>query len=228
MNTQELINDVRYNLTRSNERDYTDSEIQRNIDNEYYMLQEKLKRAWKVEWTGTELPTIYDLTPTSSFINTDPNLHIERVEVSADGGENWRRITRTTYHDYNLTSSGACSCQHSLTDALADTSCTKHFIQTAEGLHIFPIPDSGIQVKVYARDDEVIDWNDPSFVPRLPRFAHRLLTLKAAMMYRDLEDTNELQFIFNEYNTLMAEFTKLNTNKGKVAQMKNKQCKRFI
>lgn len=224
MNTTQLIDDVRFNITRSNIRDYTDAEIQRNIDEEYKKLQSMMQREGRIEW----VPELFTFTMTDDFQVTNPNLHIERVETSTDGGENWYPVTRTTYHNYALAMSQGCKCEkNALTDAFDSTSCPQQYIQTNEGIHVFPVPDGGMQTKIYTRGFDVIDWTDPTFEPKLPMQFHRLLSLNAGLMYRDLEDTNELEWLNNEYNKLWSMFLEHIKEGGQVVQMRKKK-KRYL
>lgn len=222
MNTIELKQDV-LRLTRANTRDYTDTEIESNIDREYSMLQELLKKSQRVEWTGGNYPVLFDFGGiTDTFIQTSPNLHIERVEVSINGGDSWYPVSRTDKTTYNTASANnSCYCsKRSLTDALEDGGNPINFIQTTSGIQVFPIPeDDSIDVNIYVKESEDIDWNNPLFVPNLPDFAHRLLTLKAALLYRDIEDTNELTFLKNDYNELYKVFLDHISEGGKVINM---------
>lgn len=220
MNTVELIKDVRF-MTKTNAADYSDSEIQHNINQEYKALQDILKTQSRVEWADED--SVIDLTMNISFASLPPNVAIKRVEVSKAGEDKFKTIKRTTYHDYEASSLNGCGfCGKSLTGALSHEGCTQKFIQTVEGIHVFPVPEDGMNVKIYINEDETIDWNDNSFAPRLPAFAHRLLTLKASMLYRDIEQVGSLEWIMSEYTNLYRDFMRHVKQGGKIINMKTK------
>lgn len=222
MNTTELKKDVRDNITRANSRDYTDEEIERNIDEEYKKLQSMMQREGRIEW----IPTVYDFTINSSTFGTQPNLNIQRVDVRRPGSTYWKTIDRTTYHDYMMAEkSEYCSCGKTLTRDLERTCCPEKYVQTTEGMHVFPVPSTGLDVKVYTRGFDVIPWGSTTYEPLLPIEFHRLLSLKAGMMYRDLEDTNSLEWIKDEYKELFDMFLEDIKEGGSVKQMSNKKKK---
>lgn len=225
MDIQTMYKDVRL-LTRANECDYTDEEICCHLQNEYKLLQELLNHEGKVEYTQSNSPLSYTVAGGTTFFNTDPNLHIQRIEVSTAGEDKWCSPTQTTYQEYGDFSSNCCGCDCNSLSAAMDgdgcvCECDKYYIQTSDGIHIFPNND-GTDVRIWTRGTDELDCNDPNYVPKIPAFAHRLMTLKAALMFRDIENTNELDFLLSEYNNLFALFNKHIKSGGKIIQMRNK------
>jgi len=204
-------------LTRANSRDLTDSDIEILANPEADYLYELSIQAYHLEQTAVTAPTVLTYVMTTSFQATDHNLWIERVEVSIDGGDSFYQIQKTNKTDYNLE---AAECGGlSLTDQLAVTdSRPTHFIQTSEGINVFPMAAS-VTTNIYVKDTPVIDWANPNFEILLPNVPINLLALKTALMYRDINDTNQLQFLQSQYNDKFEVFQKRLAKGGRVIQM---------
>jgi hypothetical protein len=212
-------------LTGANYDDYLESEMERNMEQEYIFIQHKLKSSFRIELTESIYPTVYTFTSIATdFIPTEMNLHIERVEVSTDG-TNWHRVERTNKTVYNTAvDNNSCSCSNeSFTNAITKNGCPANFIQTTEGIHVFPVPTDGFDVKVYVKSADTLNWNLGNSEPRLEGFAHRLLSLKASLLYRDIENTGNLEFILSEYSKWDNALNAHINEGGKVIRMSYKQ-----
>lgn len=227
MTTAELLTDVRY-LTRSNDRDYTDAEIENNINQEYYYLQQiAIEEGKPVYGSGAGLSVI-DLAMATTFASTIPNLNINRVEAEIDGC--WKVLTCTDSTKYGgpfrkpvccCGYQGTCGCCQSLTEILGDEGTPCWYIQTNNGIEVFPLPEAAslpLNVKVYHEDCHALNWVGGD-TPVIPKYVHRLLSLKAALLYRDIEEANDLQFLNNEYNILLAKFIDSLKGQAKILQM---------
>lgn len=196
-------------LSRANEQDLPDEEIAVLAQIEANKLYEMSVQAWNQEQTKDQTPTVLSFTGvTTDFIPTNDNLWIERVEYKADGATFYKPLKRTNKTEYE---SMGCVCEpNSLTDALISTECTNYFIQTSEGVHVFPIGSSaaGIDVKIYIKDTPAIDWNDNSYNIKIPIIADDLLTISTALLYRDIENTNEFNKLKLKYDELMELYKK--------------------
>ena len=223
MTLDQLKQDV-LSLTGANYDDYLESEIERNMEQEYIFIQHKLKSSFRIEHTANQTPTVLTFNTTTDFIPTDINLHIERVEVSSDG-QRWYKLDRTNKTTYNEgLSNNTCRCDtRSFTDAITDPGCPASFVQTTEGIHVFPVPESGLDVRVYVKDSDTLNWSLGSSEPRIEEFAHRLLSLKASLLYRDIENTGNLQFILSEYSKWDNALNEHINEGGKVIKMSYKQ-----
>lgn len=221
MNTLEMIDDVRFNLTRSNVRDYTDAEIQRNIDEEYKKLQSIMQREGNIE----SHQQIESVNMTTTLHPLDINSHVERVEAKVVGSTHYTLLERTTFHDFGLAETKGCWCKNSLTDQIAHEGCPRKWIRTSSGIRVFPVHADGLDVQLYMRNKEDIDWTDATDEPRIPSEFHRLLTLKAGLMYRDLEDTNTIEWLNAQYNEMFQLFMEHVKEGGQVIQMKKKKKK---
>lgn len=205
-------------LTRANTRDLSDAQIAMLATPEADYLYELSIQSYHLEQTKNAIPTVYTYTMTDDFQETPHNLWIERVEVSIDGGDTFYQVDKTNkteFDDYTTECSNG-----SLTNLLAQTDGRPDkFIQTSQGIHIFPMAPSVI-TKIYVKDTPTIDWNDGNAEIILPNVPINLLALKTALMYRDINDTNRLEFLNNEYNNKFAVFMKRLSKGGRTIQMR--------
>lgn len=204
-------------LTRANSRDLPDTEIAILANPEADYLYEISIQAYHLEQTKNQTPTVITYTKTGDFEPTDHNLWIERVEYAADG-ENYCQLKRTNKTEYLAM---GCKCDSgSLTNDLISENCTNYFIQTSQGIHVFPAGNSsGGTVKIYIKDTPVIDWSDDNYEILLPNVPINLLALKTALMYRDINDTNLLTFLQGEYAAKFQTFEKRLAQGGRSIQM---------
>jgi len=228
MNTAQLLTDVRY-LTRSNDKDYTDAEIENNIDQEYaYLQQIAIEEGKPVYGSGSGISVI-DLAMATTFASTPPNLNINRVEAEVDGCWRVLKCTDTTLYGGPFPDvscycgyQNSCTACKSLTNILGHEAFPLWYIQTNNGIEVFPLPEAAslpLNVKIYHEDAHTLDWVGGD-TPILPAFAHRLLSLKAALLYRDIEEANDLQFLNSEYSRLLAKFAdSLNDYKNKASKI---------
>lgn len=205
-------------LTRANTRDLPDTEIAILADPEADFLYELSIQGNHLEQTANQTPTVLTFTMTDDFQATDHNLWIERVEASIDSGDTHTILTRTNKTEYDKYIS---ECERSLTDQLAvSDSCPTHFIQTSQGIHVFPMAAS-VDTVIYVKDTPVIDWTTGGNDILLPNVPINLLALKTALMYRDINDTNQLQFLQGEYAAKLGVFMKRIAKGGRTIQMRH-------
>jgi len=228
MTTAELINDVRI-LTESNIKDFPDADIQRHIDQEYYLWQQRATDDGQIQWTSTDNPDILNLSypATTNFLNIPANMNILRVEAEINGV--WVTLHKMNTQDYGQPerAHGPCTCFYSnicaacrsITEALEETGLPHYYIQTNAGLYIFPPhATDAVDVKVYYQGVHVLNWGAGD-TPRLPEFSHRILSLQAALLYRDITDSTSLQFILSERSRIQAELEKYFRGKTKIRKM---------
>lgn len=215
MNNTELKDDVLF-LAGANTIDYTDTQIERNIENEYYKLQELLKNGQRIKWTpNATINKQSEVDYTLNDILTDDNsMHITRVEVSVDGGESWYQIKRTDEISFKNENDG------SYTDALNEVGDPKYFIQSTNGISVFPIQET-YSINIYYKEDEDISWGSTNEI-ELSRFAQRLVTLRAAMLYPHIT-TTRLDACKTEYADLYKVFLSHISEGGKVIKMSFRQ-----
>jgi hypothetical protein len=208
-------------LTRANTRDFPDTEIATLANPEADYLYELSIQGEHLQQTKNQTPTVLSFSNvTADFIPTNHNLWIERVEVSATGENNYTRLARTNDTEYNLHNDNACMCSdESLTDALTSKSCPTSFIQTSEGLRVFPIPAGGLDVKVYIKDTPVINWTSGSYELKIPNVGNQLLALRTALMYRDIEKTGQKETLEAQYAIKFKTFNKRISKGSRIIQM---------
>ena len=205
-------------LTRANALDLTDSDIATLANPEADYLYELTIQGYHLQQTQNQTPTVLTFTQTVPFQATDNNLWIEQVNVSVDGGVSFYQIERTNNTDFigYLDKCGGGS----LTDQLAETDGRPtHFVQTSQGINVFPMAPSVI-TKIYIKNTPVIDWNNLSYNILLPKVPINLLALKTALMYRDINDTNQLAFLEKEYAAKFRIFEKRIAKGGRSMQMR--------
>jgi len=205
-------------LVDANPRDFSDAEIARLANPEANYLYEIAIQGQHLQQTKNAIPTVLTYTMTAPFQQTDHNLWIERVEVSVDGGESFYRIDRTNNADFEL---WVNSCGGgSLTDQLAeDDARPTSFVQTSQGINIFPMAPSVI-TKIYIKDTPEIDWNDDNYEILLPNVPIQLLALGTAILYRDIQDVGRLNELKSQYNEKFRIFDKRIDKGGRVIQMR--------
>lgn len=215
MNNTELKSDVLF-LAGANTIDYTDEQIERNIENEYYKLQELLKNGQRIKWSPNQtIRKQSEVGYTFNDVLTDEdNMHITRVEVSVDGGDSFYQIKRTDEISFKNEKDG------SYTDKLNEVGDPKYFIQTTKGISVFPIPAT-YDINIYYKDDEDISWGSTNEI-ELSRFAQRLVTLRAAMLYPHIT-TTRLDACKIEYADLYQVFLSHIGEGGKVIKMSFRQ-----
>jgi len=205
-------------LTRANTRDLPDDKIAILADPEADYLYELSIQGHHLEQTENATPTVYTYNMSDDFQITPHNLWIERVEAKVSGHDYFTQMQRTNKTEYLAHLE---SCKNSLTDELDEATnydCPRYFMQTSQGIHVFPIDDP-VEVKVYVKDTPEIDWNNDNYEILLPDVPINLLALKTALMYRDINDTNTLQFLERQYAEKFAVFEKRIAKGGRVIQM---------
>lgn len=219
MNVSDFFKKVRI-LTRSNSVDFPDSEIALLADMEADYLYELSIQGEHLEQTENQQPTVLTYTVTDNFVETPHNLWIERVEYSKDGVK-FKTLTRTNKTEYETIL--GCRCDtNSLTNDLVDIGCADYFIQTSQGIHVFQLPNTTGKVKIYVKDSPVINWTDPNYEILMPKVPTNMLAIATALMYRDIENTNEYDKLFAKY-TRWLETMKKRIGKGsRTIQMRTK------
>jgi len=192
-------------LTDTNEQDFPDSEIavfgQMEIDKLYEMAIE----GYAYEQTKNQQPTVYTLNVTDNFVETEDNLWIERVEFSRNG-KDYYTLQKTNKQDYEAM---GCSCDSgSLTNDLESKTCANYYIQTSQGVHVFPIGDGSGIVKIYVKDHPVIDWNNNNYNILIPNISDTIIVTGTALMYRNIHNTNEYDRLYNVYQSFLKLFEK--------------------
>ena len=218
MTTTEFFTYVRA-LTRANDRDLSNADIEILANPQADFLYELTIQGYQLEQTANATPTVYNFNMVTDFQITEQNLWIERVEVSVDGGESHYELKRTNKTEYNAYLK-ECNRNRSLTDDLVEDADATHFIQTSQGIHVFPVRATGMDVVIYVKDTPSIDWGNPAYEILLPNVPVNLLALKTALMYRDIEDTNRLEWLQGEYNEKFRAFEKRIAKGGRVIQMR--------
>lgn len=189
-------------LSRANVLDFPNTEIAIMAQIEANKLYELSVQAWNQEQTKDQTPTVLSFNALiSNFIPTDDNLWIERVEYSRDGTFYYplKRTNKTEYEGFG------CVCTTgSLTDDLVADGCADYFIQTSQGIHVFPIGGTTTgSVRIYIKDTPVIDWTDMSYTILIPNVAVDLITVATALLYKDIENTNGFNKLKIKYDDLM-------------------------
>lgn len=227
MNISNFYKNVRV-LTRSSELDFPDDEIAILAQIEANKLYELSIQQEHIEQTKNQTPTVLPFNNVSdSFIPMDDhNLWIERVEYSRAGEENYSVLKRTNKTEYE---SFGCSCVNdSLTNNLTDSGCTEFFIQTTQGIYVFPSGSTNIDVKVYVKDTPVIDWLDNDYEILIPNVAVDLLMIATALMYRDIENTNEFNKLKLKYDDLMSVHMNRLNKGSRVIKMRRASEHRYL
>lgn len=188
-------------MTKANELDFPDSDIFALADMEADALYEMSIQAFNLEQTANQTPTVITGIVTDSFFETDDNLWIERVEYSKDDDEHYVTLKRTNKTEYE---SMGCYCGDSLTyDMETSEGCANYFIQTSQGIYVFPRPNATGRVRIYVKDTPVINWGVPTAKIIIPRVSANLLAIATALMYRDIENTNEYEKLRSKYTQYM-------------------------
>lgn len=207
-------------LTRANQLDFPNNEIAQLADMEADYLYELSVQSEHLEQTKDQTPTVLTGTLTSNFVPTDHNIWIERVEYAADG-INFKQLKRTNKTEYE-TNMG-CRCEiGSLTNDLISEECTNYYIQTSQGVHIFPAGTTNGVYNIYIKDTPVIDWDDDNYEILLPNVPVNILVIGTALMYRDIENTNEYDKLFTKYDRYLQTHKKRLNKGSRVVQMKVK------
>lgn len=227
MTTAELLQDVR-DLTGSNSKDFTDAQIQQYIDQEYFLWQQKATKDDSIQWSAGDLPDVLDVTMATNTEVITQNMNILRIEAEVDG--DWTTLHRTNTEDYGgpERKHGWCTCNYigscgycrSFTEALEKVGTPHYFVQSNAAIQVFPFPEAPAtqDIKIYYEGTHILNWVGGD-APRLPLFAHRILSLQAAALYRDVEDTENLNFILSERERLSAELERCFNGKTKIRQM---------
>lgn len=210
MIVSEFLEKVRI-LTRANEADFPDDEIFSLADIEADALYEMSIQAFHLEQTANQQPTVITGIVDDSFFETDDNLWIERVEYSRNDDEHYIQLKRTNKTEYE---SKGCSCgtgyyNGSLTyDMESSQYCANYYIQTSQGIHVYPRPNDTGRVRIYVKDSPVINWGDPNAKILIPNVSANLLAIATALMYRDIENNNEYDKLRGKYNQYLELYRK--------------------
>lgn len=214
MNNTELKNDV-LRLSGANSIDYVEADIEANIEMEYYKLQELLRGGQRIKWNPNSTLAIQSEIDvnTHEILTDDRNAHINSVEVKVGEGS-WYQLKRTDEVSFSKYGEG------SITEARARVANPKYFIQSNKGISIFPT-DGEYDCRIHYESNEDISWGSSNEI-ELVKFAQRLVTLKAALLYPHISDDRKNR-LENEYADLYRVFLKHIAKGGKVIQMKFKQ-----